>query len=253
MTQEKKNLLHYVLQLADNPMILGQRLGEMCGHGPILEQDIALTNISLDLIGEARVLYQYAAEIEGDGKTEDDYPFKRDVMEWRNLLLLEQPNGHFGYTIVRQFMFDCYHYYHLKALSNSSDNRLAEIARKTVKEATYHLKYSSEWMIRLGDGTEESNQKMQEALSDLIVYFDEAFVPSDLEMEKSLEGIIVPSEDIKPLAFEKFNSVCKEAKLEIPMVEYPQKGGKNGYHTEHLGYILSDLQFLQRAYPNSNW
>lgn len=253
MNEEKRILLQYVLQLADNPMILGQRLGELCGHGPILEQDIALTNISLDLIGEARILYQYAAEIEGNGKTEDDYPFKRDVLDWRNLLLVEQPNGHFGHQIVRQFMFDCYHYFHLRELSKSSDSRLSEIAKKTVKEATYHLKYSSEWMIRLGDGTEESNQKMQEALSDLITYFDEAFIPSNLEMEKSLEGICVPSERIKQLAFDKFNTVCKNANLEIPVVEYPQKGGKNGYHSEHLGYILSDLQFLQRAYPNSNW
>ena len=245
--------LQYVLQLADNAMILGQQLGELCGHGPVLEQDIALTNISLDLIGEARILYQYAAEIEGDGKTEDDYPFKRDVLDWKNLLLVEQPNGHFGHTIVRQFMFDCYHYYHLKELSNSSDQRLSEIANKTIKEATYHLKYSSEWMVRLGDGTDESNLKMQEALNDRITYFDEAFIPSKVEKEDSLSGIAVDCEKIKSLAWNKFKSICEQATLTIPSVEYPQKGGKNGLHSEHMGYILSDLQFLQRAYPNSNW
>ena len=253
MTAENKLKLQYVLQLADNAMILGQQLGEMCGHGPILEQDIAITNISLDLIGEARMLYQYAAEIEGDGKTEDDYPYKRDVLDWKNLLLVEQPNGHFGHTIVRQFMFDCYHYYHLKALSQSSDEKLSLIAKKTLKEATYHLKYSSEWMIRLGDGTEESHQKMQEALADRITYFDEAFIPSKIEKQEALSTIAVDCSQIKSHAWNKFKSVCDEATLTIPEVEFPQKGGKNGLHSEHLGYILSDLQFLQRTYPNSNW
>lgn len=253
MEDVKKMKLQYVLQLADNAMILGQQLGELCGHGPVLEQDIALTNISLDLIGEARILYQYAAEIEGNGKTEDDYPYKRDVLAWRNLLLVEQPNGHFGHTIVRQFMFDCYHYYHLRALSNSTDQRLSEIAQKTLKEATYHLKYSSEWMIRLGDGTSESNEKMQEAVNDRIAYFDEAFIPSNIEKESALSGIAVNCEKIKSQAWNKFNGVCEQATLTIPNIEFPQKGGKNGLHSEHLGYILSDLQFLQRAYPNSNW
>ncbi|MDF1697168.1 MAG: phenylacetate-CoA oxygenase subunit PaaC [Saprospiraceae bacterium] len=253
MDKNKNILLQYVLQLADNAMILGQRLGELCGHGPILEQDIAITNISLDLIGEARVLYSYAAEIEGNGKTEDDYPYKRDILDWKNILLVEQPNGHFGHTIVRQFMFDCYHYYHLTEMRNSSDIRLAEIAKKTIKEATYHLKYSSEWMIRLGDGTEESHAKMQEALSDLIRFFDEAFIPSKIEKEESLKGIAVDCERIRNRAWEKFRSVCEEATLKIPEVEYPQEGGKNGLHSEQLGFILADLQFLQRAYPNSNW
>ena len=253
MSEEKNLRLQYVLQLADNAMILGQQLGELCGHGPVLEQDIALTNISLDLIGEARILYQYAAEVEGNGKTEDEYPYKRDVLDWRNLLLVEQPNGHFGHTIVRQFMFDCYHYYHLKAMTNSSDKRLAEIAQKTLKEATYHLKYSSEWMIRLGDGTPESHQKMQEALVDRITYFDEAFIPSEIEKENSISDIVVDCEGIKTLAWNKFRSTCEQATLTIPNVEYPHKGGKNGLHSEHLGFILADLQFLQRAYPNSTW
>jgi len=253
MTEDKKILLHYVLQLADNPMILGQRLGEWCGHGPVLEQDIALTNISLDLIGEARMLYQYAAEIEGDNMTEDDYPYKRDTREWRNLLLVEQPNGHFGHTIMRQFMYDCYHYYHLSEMTNSKDQRLSEIAKKTLKEATYHLKYSSEWVLRLGDGTEESHRKMQEALNDRITYFDEAFIPSKVEKESALSGIAVDCEKIKLLAWEKFKSICEKATLTIPPVEYPQKGGKKGYHSEHLGHMLSELQFLQRAYPDSNW
>ena len=250
---KKESLLKYVLQLADNAMILGQRLAETCGHGPILEQDIAITNISLDLIGEARVLYQYAAEIEGDGKTEDDYPYKRDVRDWQNILLVEQPNGHFGHVIMRQFMFDCYHYFHLKAMTNSSDERLSQIAAKTIKEATYHLKYSSEWMIRLGDGTEESHGKMQEALNDRIRFFDEAFIPSKIEKDESLVGISVDCESIRDLAWEKFSTVCQKANLTIPEVKFPQKGGKDGLHTEHFGYLLSELQFLQKSYPNSNW
>ena len=253
MTEDKKLLQQYVLQLADNVMILGQRLGEWCGHGPVLEQDIALTNISLDLIGEARVLYQYAAEIEGEDKTEDDYPFKRDVRKWRNLLLVEQPNGHFGHTIARQFMFDCYHYFHLSKLVNSPDQRLSEIAARSLKEATYHLKYSSEWVIRLGDGTAESHQKMQEAINDRIDYFDEAFIPSKIEKEAIIADVVVDGNEIRPKAWDKFKSVCQQATLTVPEVAYPQTGGKDGLHSEHLGHILSELQFLQRAYPDSNW
>ena len=253
ISMKKESLLKYVLQLADNALILGQRLGEICGHGPILEQDIAITNISLDLIGEARVLYQYAAEIEGNGKTEDDYPYKRDVRDWQNILLVEQPNGHFGYTIMRQFMFDCYHYYHLKAMTDSSDERLAQIAAKTIKEATYHLRYSSEWVIRLGDGTEESHDKMQEALNDRIRFFDEAFIPSKIENDKSLNGVAVDCTKIKDLAWAKFTEVCQIANLEIPEVKFPQKGGKDGLHSEHFGFILSELQFIQKSYPDSKW
>lgn len=253
MTKEKNATVDYILQMADNTMILGQRLGEWCGHGPVLEQDIALTNIALDLIGESRVLYQYAAELEGNGKTEDDYPYKRDVRDWKNVLLVEQPNGHFGHTIARQFMFDCYHYYHLKAMTESNDERLAEIAKKTLKEATYHLKYSSEWVIRLGDGTEESHLKMQEAIDDRITYFDEAFIPSQIEKDLMDSGIAVNTEEIKALAWEKLKNVCQQATLQVPEVVYPQKGGKTGMHSEHLGHILSELQFLQRAYPDSNW
>jgi len=253
MSLHKASIQKYVLQLADNAMILGQRLSELCGHGPVLEQDIAITNISLDLIGEARVLYQYAAEIEGNGKTEDDYPYKRDVREWQNVLLVEQPNGHFGYTIMRQFMFDCYHYYHLKAMIESTDVRLAQIAAKTIKEATYHLKYSSEWVVRLGDGTEESHNKMQDALNDRIRFFDELFIPSKIESDKSLSGITVDCASIKELTWSKFREVCSTATLEIPEVKFPQKGGKDGMHSEHMGYILSDLQFLQKTYPNATW
>lgn len=250
---QKQSTLKYTLQLADNAMILGQRLSEWCGHGPVLEQDIAITNIALDLIGEARILYQYAAEIEGNGKTEDDYPYKRDVRDWQNILLVEQPNGHFGHTIMRQFMFDCYHYYHLKAMIDSSDVRLSQIASKTIKEATYHLKYSSEWVIRLGDGTDESHLKMQEAIDDRMRFFDEAFIPSKIESDESLKGIAVDCTSIRKDAWSKFEGIIKQANLTIPEVKFPQKGGKDGLHTEYMGYILSELQFVQKSYPNSEW
>lgn len=246
-------LLDYVLQLADNPMILGQRLSEWCGHGPVLEQDIAITNIALDLIGEARILYQYAAEIEGGDLTEDHYPYKRDIRQWKNLLLVEQPNEHFGYTIMRQFMYDCYHYYHLAALRSSSDERLSQIAAKTIKEATYHLKYSSEWVIRLGDGTEESHQKMQEALDDRIRFFDEAFIPSAAEQDHRLKSIAVDCTAIKQDAWKKFSDICQQANLTIPDKVVPQQGGKSGIHTEQMGYLLAELQYLQKSYPGAEW
>jgi len=249
----KEKLIKYTLQLADNSMILGQRLSEWCGHGPILEQDIAMTNIALDLIGEARSLYQYVAELEGNGKTEDDYPFKRDVYDWQNILLVELPNEDFAYTIVRQFFFDLYHYHSLQAMQSSTDERLAAIAAKSIKEATYHLKYSSEWMIRLGDGTEVSQAKMQKALDNRIMYFDEAFTPTDLENELAKSGIAPDLDNIKSTARNMLEEVCSRATLQIPSVMRAQRGGKTGQHTEHLGFILSDLQFMQKSYPNSKW
>jgi len=248
-----QELLSYILGLADNSMILGQRLAELCGHGPILEQDIALTNISLDLIGEARSYYQYAAEIEGGNKTEDDYPFKRDVMDWTNLLLVELPNGDFAHTIVKQFFFDLYHYHLLNGLKASENDRLAAIASKSIKESTYHLKYSSEWMVRLGDGTVESNSRMTKAIDKLMPYFDEAFQPSEIEIKMANAGIGVDVSKLNQPCLKMLNDVCNKGSLEVPEVPYPQKGGKQGRHSEHLGFILSDLQFMQRTYPDSKW
>lgn len=251
---DNKTLLkQYVLQLADNSMILGQRLGEWCGHGPILEQDIAMTNIALDLVGEARSLYQYVAEIDGDGKTEDDYPYKRDVLEWRNLLLVEQPNEDFAYTVVRQFLFDVYHYHHLQALMSSSDERLSAIAHKSIKEAKYHLKYSSEWLVRLGDGTEESHQKTQKALDNRYMYFDEAFMPTSLEATITDQGIGPDLAVLHKDASEMVADVVSRATLTLPEVGWAQRGGKEGRHSEHLGFILAELQFMQRTYPDSQW
>ncbi|MFM6984675.1 MAG: 1,2-phenylacetyl-CoA epoxidase subunit PaaC [Chitinophagaceae bacterium] len=250
---EKDVLSDYILHLADNSMILGQRCAEWCGHGPVLEQDIALTNIALDLIGEARSLYHYAADIKGGGATEDSEAFLRDVLQYRNCLLCEQPNTDWAYTIVRQFFYDTFHYHLHKQLSESSDNRLKEIALKTIKESTYHLKWSSEWMIRLGDGTELSRNKMQTAVNDLWEYTGEFFNPSETETQALAMGFGADLSKIAPLWRSKVEEIMEEATLSIPGSNYQQKGGKKGYHSEHLGYILAEMQYLQRAYPGAEW
>lgn len=252
-TTEKKDLLDFTLQLADDVMILGHRLSEWTGHGPVLEQDIALSNIALDLVGKARNCYQYAAKQEGSGKTEDDYPYKRDVLDWKSVLLVEQKNEDFGHTIVRQFLFDCYHYYHLEALSNSTDEQMTFIGAKSLKEARYHLQYSSEWMLRLGDGTEESHSRMQKALDDKIHYFEELFIPTEAETRLVESGVAPDLSLIRDKAFAKMNTVVKESTLVLPEKIYKQKGGRKGVHTEHMGYILAELQYMQKTYPNMVW
>ena len=250
---KNNDLFKYTLQLADDVMILGHRLSEWTGQGPVLEQDIALSNIALDLIGEARNLYQYAAKQEGNGKTEDDYPYKRDVLQWTNALIVEQKNGDFAQTIVRQFLFDCYHYYHLEALSKSTDEQMAFIGAKSVKEARYHLQYSAEWMVRLGDGTEESHARMQQAIEDKMHYFEELFIPTAAESRLVESGVAVDLAPIRVKAYAKLNEVIKESTLKLPEDIYTQQGGRNGVHTEHFGYILAELQYMQKSYPNMQW
>lgn len=237
--------------LADNAMILGQRLGEWCGHGPVLEQDIALTNIALDIIGEARNYYVYLAELEG--KREDDYPMLRNERLFRNVLLVEQPNGNWGDTMMRQFMFDCWHYFHLEQMTNSRDERLAAIAKKSIKEASYHLSFSSEWVIRLGDGTEESHQKMQNALNDHLPFYEEFFAASPYETYCQSEGISPNLNIVKQKAMTKFNDTIDQATLTLPANIFSKSGGKSGLHSEHLGFILAELQYMQRAYPGVEW
>lgn len=244
-------LKDFILMLADNSMILGQRLGEWCGHGPILEQDIALTNIALDIIGEARAYYQYLGEIEG--KYEDDYPMLRNERQFKNVLLVEQPNGNWGDTMMRQFMFDCWHYHHLEHMTESSDERLMAIAKKSIKEANYHLSFSSDWVIRLGDGTSESHQKMQSALENFIPYFDEFFTPSVFESQCQNTKISPDLHTVKAKALAKFNNTIAQATLTLPEKVFTKKGGKTGIHTEYLGFILTELQYMQRAYPGAEW
>jgi ring-1,2-phenylacetyl-CoA epoxidase subunit PaaC len=246
-------LYNYILSIADNSLILGQRLGELCGHGPNLETDIALTNISLDLLGQTRSYFQYAALLAGEDKTEDDVAFLRIEREYRNVLLVEQPNTDFGYVIARQFLFDVYHLLFMEKLQSSKDENLAAIAKKGIKEVSYHERFSSDWVRRLGDGTEKSNIKMQEAIDALWRYTDEMFHVSESDMVMISEGIGVDVSKLKELYYAKVSEVLNEAMLEVPQGKYFQKGGKEGIHTEYMGYILSDLQYMQRTYPNMKW
>lgn len=248
------NTIAYLLQLADTSMILGQRLSEWCGKGPVLEQDIALSNIALDLLGEASHYYQHAAELQGEGKTEDDLAFLRNEREFRNLLLVERPNGHFGDTIARQFYFDVYHVLLLSELKNSSDINIASIAEKSLKEATYHAKWSGEWVIRLGDGTEESHAKIQKSVQDFIDYTDEMFIPTSWELELIEAGQIPDIRLLQEKWMTRVNAVLDEATLSVDVSKSRVlTGGKNGEHTEALGYILAEMQYMQRMYPGMEW
>ena len=258
----------FLLHLADNALILAQRNSEWCGHGPVLEQDIAITNISLDLLGQARNLYQYAAllinkksnnssatSLHGAGKevTEDSLSFLRTEREFKNCLLVEQPNGNWGQTILRQYLFSVYQYLLYGQLQNCKDETLAAIAAKSLKEVTYHVRWSSEWVIRLGDGTTESHKKMEQALEETWPYTGELFLPEAYEAET------ITSFDLASLRqpwLEKITNVLEEATLLTSGLNekiFMQSGGKKGLHTEHMGYILAELQYMQRAYPNAEW
>lgn len=249
----KEARIKFLLEWADNVMILGQRLSEWCGHGPILEQDIAITNIALDLIGEARNLYQYTASLEANNRTEDYYPFLRLEQQFCNILLVEQPNTDWAYTIVRQNMFDTFHYFKLLQLKECSDETIAAIATKSLKEVTYHLRYSSEWMVRLGDGTEESHARMQKALNELYKFYDELFEISESEQILIQEGVIQADNDLKSDVLKKINDTASTATLLIPQNVVGRSGGKKGIHSEHMGYILTTMQYMQRTYPEASW
>jgi ring-1,2-phenylacetyl-CoA epoxidase subunit PaaC len=246
-------LSQYIIGLGDNTLILGQRLGEWCGHAPAVETDMALTNIALDLLGQTRSYFQYAAEIEGKGRTEDDIAFLRNEREYRNVLLVELPNEDFAYTIVRQFFFDAFHLLFLEKLAKSKEERLAAIAVKSLKEVKYHFRFSREWTLRLGDGTALSREKMQNAVNDLWVYTHELVESSDLEKAMATQGIGVDVSTLKTDYYNTLYETLAEATLLIPTENWWQKGGKTGIHTEFLGHILSEMQYLQRAYPNAVW
>ena len=244
------HLIDYTLHLADTTLILSQRNSEWCGHGPILEQDIAITNISLDLLGQSRNFYQYAATLIGGDASEDSLAYLRKEREFKNLLLVEQPNGDWGQTILRQYLYSQFQYLLYDKLQYSSDEQLAAIAAKAIKETTYHVRWSSEWVIRLGDGTEESHNRMLKAIDDLWRYTGEMFVPAIYET-------IVDVKALKENWQEKVNIIFNEASLIPPAGDrgaaFMQAGGKEGKHTEHLGYILTELQYMQRAYPGAQW
>ncbi|HNB82051.1 MAG TPA: phenylacetate-CoA oxygenase subunit PaaC [Chitinophagaceae bacterium] len=251
-----QTLIDYILHLADNSFIYGHRLGEWCGHGPALETDMALTNMALDSVGAARSLYAYAAQLEGQGKTEDTYPYFRDVRAFRNVLLTELPNGNFADTIARSFYFDTYQFHFYTALQQSSNEQLAAIAAKSLKEVTYHLRFSREWVIRLGDGTEESKHKMQDAIHALWEYTGELFDASATEKQMQQEGIAPDIALLKPLWEKTVAETLEEATLSYPLQlegGWFQQGGKTGRHTEHLGYILAEVQYMQKSYPGCEW
>ncbi|MFN7011393.1 MAG: 1,2-phenylacetyl-CoA epoxidase subunit PaaC [Allorhizobium sp.] len=243
----------WLLRMGDNTLILGHRVSEWCGHAPVLEEDIALANTALDLIGQTQFWLGLAGEVEGKGRTADNLAYLRDAAAFRNVLLVERPNGDFGKTLMRQFLFDAYHLEMLRALIASSDPRVAEIAGKALKEVSYHFERSADLVIRLGDGTEESHRRMQKALDDLWPYTAEMFL-DDAADEAVAEAGIAPLPSALKAAWDKsVAEVLAEATLVRPEGTYQHKGGKRGVHTEHLGYILADMQFLQRAYPNSVW
>lgn len=248
------NLIQYILGIADNSLILGQRLGELCGHGPILETDIAMTNIALDLLGQVRSYYQYVAQLSNDEKvTEDTIAFLRNEREYRNVLLVEQPNIDFAYSITRQFLFDVYHLLLLTELQNSKDETLQAIAKKSIKEVTYHVRFSSDWIIRLGDGTQESNEKMQNAIDDLWTYTDELFHQNQADIEMVNQNIGVDVTLLKSIYYKKISEILNIATLQTPESIYFQKGGKLGIHSEHMGFLLADMQYMQRSFPNMSW
>ena len=248
-----KALFEYLLRLGDDSLILGHRLSEWCGHGPILEEDIAMTNISLDLIGQANSLLEYAGKVEGEERDQDKLAFLRYDKDYRNALLVEQPNGDFGMTMMRQFLFDAYRLPLWTRLTKSKDLQLAAIAEKSLKETKYHFKHSSEWVIRLGDGTDESHERIQESLDALWRYTNELFFNDSVDEELTTNGILPDMSGIKEEWINTVDAVLEEATLKIPDNNWTFEGGRKGLHSEHLGYILAELQYMQRAYPGLEW
>jgi len=243
----------YLLMLGDNSMILGHRLSELCGHGPSLETDIALTNISLDLFGQVRSYFQYAAELKGEDATEDSIAFLRMDRDYRNSIVVEQPNTDFAHVIIRQFLFDSYHLPLLEQLVHSQDETIAAIAAKSIKESKYHLRFSSEWVKRLGDGTKESHQRAQAALDHLYPYLLELYEESSVEKEMKEAGVGADLSKIEEKSRSLIQQIMLEANLKIPEIADRMVRGKQGIHSEHMGFILSDMQYMQRAYPNMQW
>ena len=247
-------LIQYALRLGDDALVIGQRLIEWCSNGPFLEEDLAIANTSLDFIGRARMFYSYAASLSGNGKTEDDFAFTRDCREFSNCLLYELPRGDFAFTYARQFYIDVFDCLFFEALSQSKDSELAAIAAKALKESRYHLRHSKQWILRLGDGTLESHQRLQSAIDDLTHYTDELFEVDELVEQLHVQGVAVDTTQLKEQWNETVAATFSEATVERAMPgQWHQSGGRKGLHTEHLGHLLSELQFMQRAYPGLEW
>jgi ring-1,2-phenylacetyl-CoA epoxidase subunit PaaC len=243
----------YVLRLADTALVLGQRLGEWIGYAPALEEDLALANLSLDLIGQARLLLTYAGELEGRGRDEDALAFLRDAPEFLNLALAEQPNGDFGHTIVRQWLIDGWQLEIYAGLEHSTDNRLAAIAAKALRETRYHYRFSSGWLVRLGDGTPESHERVQSALDALWRFTAELFTPDEIDERMSRAGIAPSLTELAPRWSARVDEALRAATLTRPATQPYPWHGKRGVHSEHLGHLLGEMQHLQRTYPGARW
>ncbi len=246
-------LFQFLLRLGDNTGILSHRVSEWIGHAPVLEEDIALANTALDLIGQTTFWLELAGEVEGKGRTADNLAYLRDAWDYRNLLLVERPNGDFGKTMMRQFLFDAWQSLMLGKLLTSTDPRVAEIAAKASKEVAYHLERSADTVVGLGDGTDESHNRMQAALDDLWDYTGEMFISDEVDEVLAAANIAPKAASLKTEWEELVGHILRDATLTIPDSSYTHKGGKSGVHTEHLGFILADMQFLQRAYPGATW
>lgn len=250
----KEALFEYCLRLGDTSLILGHRLSEWCGHGPILEEDIAMSNLALDLIGQARMILSYAGEVEGKGRTDDDLAYHRDALQFRNALLAEQPNGDFAVTMVRQLLISAYNFYLYEALKKSKDQTIAAFAEKSLKEVAYHVRHASDWILRLGDGTAESHQRSQTAIDDLWTLTDDLFQMNEVDDLLINDEIAVDLDTIKAKWKIYVEDILKKATLTVPQINnFMLKGSRQGKHTEHLGYILAEMQFLPRAYPDAKW
>jgi ring-1,2-phenylacetyl-CoA epoxidase subunit PaaC len=246
-------LFEYLLRLADDRLVLGHRTSEWCGHGPILEEDIALSNIALDLVGEANLLLKRAAAAEGKGRDEDALAFLRDSRDYRNALIVELPKGDFAFTIVRHFLFSTYALHQWEALTSSGDADLSGIAAKALKETRYHVRHSAEWVVRLGDGTDESHGRAQDALDQLWRFIGELFLTDDLEQSLVKEKIATDSAKLLDAWKRDVSDVISRATLRMPADVYMQRGGRSGQHTEHLGIMLAEMQVLPRTHPGAKW
>jgi len=250
----KSDLIEYSLRIGDTSLIHGHRLGEWCGHAPILEEDIAITNMALDYIGQTKIILNYAGELEGKGRDCDDLAYRRDAREFRNLLIAECPNGDFAMTIIKQFLISAYNFSLYSNLTKSKDETLAAFAEKSVKEIAYHLRHSGDWVVRLGDGTDESHRRIQNAVNEIWLFVDDLFDVDEVDRNIAEQKMGPDPEVVKKEWNEIVTSRFKDAHLEIPTVNnFLRVGSRQGNHTEHLGYILAEMQFLPRAYPDATW
>ena len=251
--QLQNDVVEYLLRLADDRLVLGHRLSEWCGHAPILEEDIALANIALDLIGHATLLLTLAAETENAGREADSLAYLRDSVDYRNALITELPRGDFAFTIARQFFFATYALLQAEALQRSKNTELAGIAAKMYKETRYHVRHAGEWMLKLGDGTDESHERLQNAVNELWRYTGELFLTDEVEQGVVKAGVAVDCSKLEPRWREQVNEILSRAGISIPETKWMQRGGRKGQHTEHLGHMLAEMQVLQRQHPGAAW